>query len=402
METIAITGNKSSKSDCEVILEKTDNSAVNLTVYSKVERLYGRSIRALAQSMLSFYSIKGVSVTIHDNGALDFVLAARLEAAIKKLFPVDAAFLLPVNRSLPARTGRRRHRVSRLYLPGNTPSLMINAGIHRPDGIIFDLEDSVAPEKKMEARYLVRNALRHLDFYGAERMVRINPYPMGLDDLAIIIPENPNLILLPKCERGMQITVVNHHINDLKSSHGINNEIWLIPIIESALGVINAFDIATEAPNIVGMAIGVEDYTADIGAQRSAEGIESLYARSAIVNACRAAGIQTSDSVYSDVMDTEGLKAYIQQSKQLGFDGMGCIHPRQIRWIHEGYAPTSEQITQAGAIVEAYQQAKAKGLGVVALGTKMVDMPVVKRAQNLLAAAQARGLLITERKENLK
>lgn len=400
METIAITGNRDSKSDCEVILEKTDSSAVNLIVKSKVEQLYGRVIRELAHSMLSFYSITGVNLTIHDNGALDFVLAARIEAAIKKIFPVVKPFLLPTNGSLLIRSEKRRHRVSRLYLPGNTPSLMINAGIHRPDGIILDLEDSVAPEKKMEARFLVRNALRHLDFFGAERMVRINPYPLGLDDLAVVIPENPNLILLPKCERGIQITAANHHINELKSRHGITNEIWLIPIIESALGVINAYEIATEAPNIVAMAIGVEDYTADIGTQRSPEGIESLYARSTVVNACRAAGVQTSDSVYSDVMDIEGLKAYIQQSKQLGFDGMGCIHPRQIRWIHEGYAPTSEQITQANAIVEAYRQAKEKGLGVVALGTKMVDMPVVKRAENLLAAAQARGLSIPERKEN--
>lgn len=400
METIAITGNKNSKSDCEVILEKTDSSTVDLIVNSKVEQLFGRSIRALAHAMLSFYSLNGVRLTINDNGALDFVMAARIEAAIKILFPVDAPFLLPIKQSLVPRTEKERLRVSRLYLPGNTPSLMLNAGIHRPDGIILDLEDSVAPEKKMEARYLVRNALRHLDFFGAERMVRINPYPLALDDLAVVIPENPNLILLPKCERGMQITVANHHINELKSSHGINNDIWLIPIIESALGVISAFEIATEASNIVGMAIGVEDYTADIGTQRSAEGIESLYARSAVVNACRAAGLQTSDSVYSDVMDTEGLKAYIQQSKQLGFDGMGCIHPRQIRWIHEGYAPTSEQITQADAIVEAYKQAKAKGLGVVALGTKMIDIPVVKRAKNLLAAAQARGLFNPERKEN--
>ncbi len=153
-------------------------------------------------------------------------------------------------------------------------------------------------------------------------------------------------------------------------------------IIESALGVINAYEIATNAFNIVAMAIGIEDYTADIGTQRSAEGIESLYARSALVNACRAARLQTTDSVYSDVLDIEGLKAYIQRSKQLGFDGMGCIHPRQIRWIHEGYAPpTNEQITQAIAIVEAYKQAKEKGLGVVALGTKMIDMPIVKKGR---------------------
>ncbi len=391
METSAITGNRNSRSDCEVTLEKTNQPGIDLKISSKVMRLYGKNIRALAETMIQFYDIKGVSMTINDNGALDFVLAARIEAAVKQIFDVKTPFLLPLTTSKSGRTEKSKSRVSRLYLPGNTTSMMINAAIHQPDGIILDLEDSVAPEKKQEARILVRNALRSINFFDSERMVRINQLPLGLNDLDEVVPENPHLILLPKCESAEQILQANKRIDELKAINNISNEIWLMPIIESALGVINAYGIATAATNIVGMAIGVEDYTADIGTQRTAEGIESLYASSAVINACRAAGLQTSDSVYSDVMDNEGLKTYIQRSKTLGFDGMGCIHPRQIPLIHDGYAPDAAQLLAAQKIVDAYQQAIEKGLGVVAVGTKMVDLPVVRRAQRVIATATARG-----------
>ncbi len=278
---------------------------------------------------------------------------------------------------------------------------MINAGVHKPNGIILDLEDAVAPDKKFEASFLVRNALRNLDFYGAERMVRINQIPKGLDDLNFIVQHNVNLILIPKCEGADQIHQVNLKINEIKTKYKIVNEIWLMPIIESALGVIKSFEIATSATNIVAMAIGLEDYTADLGTRRTAEGIESLFARSQIVNACRAAGIQPIDSVFSDVADMDGLKNNVLKSKALGFDGMGCIHPRQIKVIHENYAPSIEEITKAKKIVIAFDEATLKGLGVVSLGTKMIDPPIVKRAQNTINSAIKTGKLNNNWKEEL-
>ena len=143
--------------------------------------------------------------------------------------------------------------------------MALNAGIHNPDGIILDLEDAVAYDKKHEARFMVRNALRGINFYGAERMVRINQIPAGLEDLQYIIPHHINLILVPKCESAEQIVLLNQHLDKLKKEHGISDEIWLMPIIESALGVMNSFAIAKAADNIVAMAIGLEDYTADLG-----------------------------------------------------------------------------------------------------------------------------------------
>jgi len=395
MEETAIAGNfgLGIRSDCKVTLTLGAQNGPEITIESKVKTLFGKQIEKLVNDILEFFDITHAKVLVEDAGALPFVIAARLEAAIRTLIDTEKEFLLPMHPASDYGTKRDRNRISRLYLPGNSPALMINAGIHKPDGIILDLEDSVAPEKKFEARFLVRNALRSLDFYGVERMVRINQMPLGLHDLDFIIPHNPNLIILPKCESAAQIHQVNEHINLLKIKHIIKHEIWLMPIIESALGVIKAWEIASAAGNIVSMAIGVEDYTADIGTQRSADGIESLFACSQVVNACRAAGIQPNDSVFSDVSDNDGLIANILRSKRLGFDGMGCIHPRQIKTIHEYYAPDKTEIEKAKRIFIAFHEAKKKGLGVIAVGSKMVDLPVVKRAIRTLDIAVKAGKL---------
>lgn len=341
--------------------------------------------------LLNFFEIEQAKITIEDKGALEFVIAARMEAAIKKLKPSEKEFLLPINNKSGSISEKDRLRRSRLYLPGNSPKLMINAGIHSADGLILDLEDSVAPDKKYEARFLVRNALRTLDFSGAEKMVRINQIPEGIKDLKYVIPHTVNLLLVPKCETSGQIKVLEKEIQKLETSPDCC--IYLMPIIESALGVINAFDIASASERIVGLAIGLEDYTADLGVSRSSGGKESLFARSAIVNAAAAAGIQAIDSVYSNVSDSDGLKNNVINSKALGFEGMGCIHPRQVAIINSGFSPAQTEIEKAQAIVLAFEDAEKKGLGVIALGSKMIDLPVVKRARHTIHAALCSGLL---------
>jgi citrate lyase subunit beta/citryl-CoA lyase len=356
--------------------------------------MYGADIRKQVLAVLDFFGISNAIITVEDAGALPLVITARIEAAIKKCITPDRDYLPPMLSENEYPTARDRNRFSRLYLPGNSPSLMINAGIHKPDGVILDLEDAVAPDKKDEARFLVRNALRGIDFYGAERMVRINQGERGLEDLEYLVPHNVNLILLPKCEHPDQVHAVNRKIDEIVTSHEsrvTSHEsrpaVWIMPIIESALGVINAYAIASSAPNIVALAIGLEDYTADLGTRRTLEGNESYFARSMVVNAARAAGIQPIDSVFSDVGDMEGLYQNVLRSKALGFDGMGCIHPRQIRVIHEAFAPSAEEIDKARKIVFAFHKAQEQGLGVVAIGTKMIDPPVVKRALNTINLA---------------
>jgi len=390
MKQTAITGNKGDRirSDCLVKLQFRDKGGIKITLESKVERMFGEQIRQQAREVLETLGVRDALLEIEDTGALPFVLAARIEAAVKQLQDTDSAWIPPVIEQNRYETGKERFRFSRLYLPGNTPSMMLNAGIHKPDGIILDLEDSVAPDRKAEARLLVRNALCQVDFYGAERMVRINQLPAGLKDLNAVVPHYLNLVLIPKCEHASQVEKVAEKIQNILNKHKQQREIYLMPIIESALGVENAYEIACASGTVVAMAIGLEDYTADLGVRRSESGEESLYARTRLVNACKAAGIQPIDSVYSDVANMEGLRKNVLTSRSLGFEGMGCIHPRQVPVIQEAFMPTEEEIEKASRIVEAFKEAEAQGSGVVALGSKMIDPPVVKRAQKILELAR--------------
>ena len=395
MAQIIEVGNKGKgiRSDCFIRLEITQSGGKIVNLTSKVKALYGKQIVEEIKSILSFFEIENAVVEIEDSGALPFVMAARMEAAVKKAMDTKKEYLLPFLQENAYATKKDLNRFSRLYLPGNSPSMMLNAGIHKPNGIILDLEDSVAYDKKHEARFLVRNALRGINFFGAERMVRINQIPKGLDDLDYIIPHYVNLILVPKCESAEQIHLLNSRMETLKKQHHITHDIWLMPIIESAKGVLNACEIASSASNIVAISIGLEDYTADLGVRRTAEANESFFARSMIVNACRSVGIQPIDSVFSDVADMEGLARNVQMSKSLGFDGMGCIHPRQIRVIQEGFAPDNDEIEKAKKIVNAFILATEQGLGVVSLGSKMIDAPVVKRAEKTINLAVSLGKL---------
>jgi len=396
---IARAGNTGPKvrSDCLVSLELTNKGGLNIQIESKVKALYESSIISLIKDVLKVFEIKNAVVKLDDRGALSLVLAARIEAAVKQLIKSDKEYLPGIISDNIYLTKKSRYRFSRLYLPGNNPSMMINAGIHKPDGIILDLEDSVAPVKKSEARYLVRNALRQINFYGAERMVRINQLPDGVNDLKYIVPHNVNMILVPKTESASQIIQLEKEISAIKEP---DMNIWLMPIIESALGVENAYEIAISSQNIAAMAIGLEDYTADLGTKRTIDATESLYARTRIVNACVAAGIQPIDSVFSDVGDEAGLIANVKNSKSLGFVGMGCIHPRQIKIINQNFAPDKDDISRAKKIVYAFIDAEEKGLGVVSIGSKMIDPPVVKRAQRIIDLAISLGLLTKNWREN--
>ena len=401
MATKGIAGNQGPgvRSDCHAALEIKKSGGIKIILNSKVGALYQNSIRDLAAEILNFFHVEHAVLEITDRGALALVLAARIEAAIKNCLDSREEFLLDMLAENQSSTAKDRRRRSRLYLPGNTPKLMLNAGIHKPDAVILDLEDSVAPDKKTEARLVVRNALRGINFYGAERMVRINQLPLGLEDLEYVVPHYVNLILLPKCETAAQVQEVDRKITDLLAESGLVHPVYIMPIIESALGVVNAFSIASASERVAALAIGLEDYTADLGAARTREGRESFYARNVLVNAAKAAGIQAIDSVFSDVADMEALREVVLESKSLGFDGMGCIHPRQIKVIHKAFAPTEKEINKACQIVLAFDEATEKGLGVVSLGSKMIDPPVVARALKTIDAALDAGLLAENWKE---
>jgi len=377
------------------------NEALSIEIQSKVGALFGEALHQQVESVCRDLYVNKGNLLVEDYGALPFVVAARIEAVQKEAYSdITEESLPPMKEFCTYPSSKERFRRSRLYLPGNQPKLMINAGIHQPDAIILDLEDSVPPKEKKAAKYIVRNALRTLNFYGSERMVRINQGEMGLEDLKVIVPHNVHVILIPKVESAEQVREVDDAIKKICNNCGRKDPVFLMPIIESARGILKALEIAEASENTVALTIGLEDYTADICAERSNEGRESFFARSTIVNAARAAGIQAIDTVFSDVSNTKGLMDSALEAKALGFDGKGCVHPRQIKPIHEAFAPTESEIAKARAIVSAFDEAEKQGLGVVSLHSKMIDPPVVKRALHVVELAIASGLLDKEWKND--
>jgi len=390
------------RSDCWVQVELRDSGGVDIDLQSKVGGLFGDRITGLLKDGCAALGVEHATVRVEDQGALPFALAARLETAVRRSgHEVAEPFLLPLNEKCQYGSSPERLRRSRLYLPGNEPKFYVNAGLHQPDGVILDLEDSVAPAEKDAARCLVRNALRTVDFYGAERMVRINQGAQGLEDLAWLVPHHVHLILIPKVEEAAQVVEVDRRIAAIAQKAGVEGQIYLMPIIESAAGAWRAFEIGAASPNVVALAIGLEDYTADIGAQRTQQGTESFWARAQVLNGARAAGVQPIDTVFSDVTDTDGLRASVLEAKGLGFVGKGCIHPRQIGVVHEAFAPNEVEIDKATRIVLAFEEAETKGLGVVSLGSKMIDAPVVKRALALVEQAILVGKLSDDWRDEL-
>ena len=384
---------KDVRSDVHVAFESRDNGGIEIASQSRVESYYGSAILEQTRSVLKELGVTHARVSIHDEGALPFVIAARIEAAARRAHIALDNRSLPEQRLLPAVSPKDRLRRSRLYLPGSEPKYYINASLHAPDAIILDLEDSVHRAEKDAARILVRNTLRAVDFGSCERMVRINQLPLGLEDLVEVVGESPDLILIPKVEAPEQVREADRMISEIKKRNGITRPIWIMPILESALGIENAFAVATASENVVALTIGLEDYTADLSVAKTLEGRESQYARSRVVNAARAAGVQAIDSVFSDVADMDALRRWAEGSRAMGFEGMGCIHPGQIRVIHEAFQPTPAEIEKARKIVLAFEEAQSKGLAVVSLGSKMIDPPVVHRALKLVERAKAMGAI---------
>ena len=291
-------------------------------------------------------------------------------------------------------------RRSMLFLPGNAPKMIINGNYLGSDAVIFDLEDAVAPDQKDAARLLVRNVLGALEFDRVETIVRINSIdtPYWKKDLEAIVPCRPNIIMLPKTGQAKDVEVVDEYIAVLEGRLGMESgTVRLMPLIETALGIENAYFIAAARPRVVALFLGAEDLTADLRCKRTKEGREIDYARSRMVNAARAAGVDVYDTPFTDVNDDEGIVADATYAKSLGFTGKASISPRHITAINTVFSPTKADIAYAYEVMDAIAEAKAQGKGAIALRGKMIDAPIVARAQQTIEAAQALGI----RKEDL-
>lgn len=262
------------------------------------------------------------------------------------------------------------------------------------DCVCLDLEDGVALNVKADARANVASALRNLNFGPSERLARINSIGSGMemDDLAAVVPARPDAIVIPKVGDPEQVRFVSQHISQLENNSGIEpGSIGLIGMIETARGLVTLNAIAGSDPRLEALIFGAEDYAADVGALRTREGLEVLYARSAIVAACAAFGLQAIDLLYLDFRDPEGLRAETLRGAQLGYVGAQVIHPNQIPIVQQVFTPDDAAITNAQRIVSAAQENLAAGHGAFALDNKMVDMPIIKSAERVLARARAAG-----------
>lgn len=285
-----------------------------------------------------------------------------------------------------------------MFVPGNNPGMMADAHIYGPDSIMLDLEDSVSMHEKDTARLLVYNALKTIDYGYTEMVVRINPLntPYGKKDIEAVVKAGVHVVRMPKTETADEVREVEAEIEKVEREIGAVGRTRIMAAIESALGVVNAYDIATSSPRMMGIALGAEDYCANLKTQRSKEGDELRLARETIVVAARAAGIDALDTVYSNLNDMETFRREVEYIKTLGFDGKSIINPRQIEVVNEVFTPTEKDIEKAKAIVAAIKEAENKGSGVIALNGKMIDRPVVIRAERTITLAKAAGLLTEE------
>ena len=279
-----------------------------------------------------------------------------------------------------------------MFIPGNSPAMINNASIIDADTIVFDLEDSVALEDKADARFLVKETLLHFEVPGKDIAVRINGISTDfwMEDLRAIVPCRPAFIQLPKTERGEDLLKVIDLIEKIEKKEGIPvGTVQVCPIIETALGIENAFQIAmTKTERLAALALGAEDLIADISGIRSNESLEIMYARQRLVNAARAAGISPSDTAFINVDDDEWLVKDCKLSRSLGFDGRAIISPRQVKLARSMYLPSKKEIDYAKAVIDAIHDAKRRGRGAITLNGKMVDEPIVKRARAVLQSIE--------------
>ncbi len=281
-------------------------------------------------------------------------------------------------------------RRTMLFLPGNNPNMICNGGLLGADSLIFDLEDAVSPDQKDAARELLKNALASLSFGKCARIIRINGLdtPYWEEDLRAVLPFGPQAILPPKVSDADYIRRLDEKLTALEQEFGLSNEqTKIIALLETAVGVENAYAIAAASPRMTALFLGAEDLSADLRCARTTEGEEIRYARGRVVCAARAVGIEAYDTPFTDVQDIEGLEKDAAFAKGLGFTGKACISPAHVATVNRIFSPSLKEIDYAREVFDAIDQAKRQGKGAISLRGKMIDAPIVQRARLVLEAA---------------
>ena len=289
----------------------------------------------------------------------------------------------------------KKLRRSMLFMPGNNPGMLQNAGILGADSIILDLEDAVSLTEKDSARILTREAIKNIDYVNVEVVVRVNPFDteFAKEDIDVIARVKPDALMIPKATEE-ELVAIDKILTTIEAEEGFEKgSIKLLPIIETAYGVENVYNIIKSSDRIVGVLLGGEDLTSDLGIKRTKEGEEIFYARNRVAIACKAMKVDSIDTPFTDTNDFEGLEKDTKKAKSLGLTGKAAINPRQIDTIHDVYAPSVEEIKYAKRVLEAMEEAESEGKGVFSLDGKMIDAPVINRAKNTVELAMLLGLI---------
>ena len=279
-------------------------------------------------------------------------------------------------------------------MPGDDRRKIEKATTLGVDSVCMDMEDGVAIHQKAEARAVIAQAMRELDFGRSERCIRINSVGSGFEkyDLAAAVATDPDAVVVPKVESGSQVRAISDYIEMYeRSARKTLGGIRMLVGVETAKGILNLKEIAEADRRLEAIIFGAEDYAASIGATRTKDATEVLYARSAVVTACAAHDLQAIDMVYIDFRDVEGLRAEAEQGARLGFSGKQIIHPNQVAPVQEAFTPSDEAIAYAQRVVDAFSASQREGRGAFALDGKMIDMPLLKNAQKVLDRAKAAG-----------
>ena len=279
---------------------------------------------------------------------------------------------------------------SLLFVPGHRAEMVEKAARSGADAIILDLEDGVAPDAKVRAREVVAAALERGFPDGMPVFVRVNGVESGLleADLSGAFRPRTDALCVPKCDTAEQAHAVDAHLQGVEDRWGIaRGRTKLIPMIESARGVLNAPAIARAGERVIAVGFGAEDFTADVGVARTREGAEVAHARAAVSLAAHAGRVEPLDGIYADFRDAAGLQADSRSARALGYTGKMLIHPAQIAPVHAVFAPSPAEVDHARRVVAAFEDAQARGEGIAVVDGAMVDRPVVLRAARILAIA---------------
>lgn len=294
---------------------------------------------------------------------------------------------------------KERLRRTMMFVPGNNPAMVKDAGIYGADSIMFDLEDAVSMAEKDAARDLVYEALQTQDYGDAELVVRVNGQdtPYYANDVRAMVKAGIDVVRLPKAEDAEMVKKLDADITAAEKEFGREEgSTMLMAAIESAKGVINAYQIASVSDRMMGIALSAEDYTTDMKTHRYPDGAELEFARNMVLHAARAAGVAAFDTVFTNMNDTEGFYRETEYIHQLGFDGKSLVNPRQIPMVNKVYEPTKKEIENAKNVENAIKEAKLKGSGVISMNGQMVDRPVVLRAERVMRLAKASNLIDEE------